>query len=282
MMPAVDFLDSMAEASRARAAAARAQVPEAVLRDRISQLPPPPSLRLTGAFDLIAELKFRSPAYGALHESSGDLESRVLDYGRSGAAIVSVLTEPDRFDGSLDHLERASRALRTVDIPTMRKDFLVDAYQLLEARAAGAGGVLLIIRMLPEDLLASLLAAAVALGLFVLLEAFDAKDIETARALSEVWRGPRDHLLIGVNSRDLATLHVVPDRLDTLVSRLPETHARVAESGLRVASDAERLARCGYTVALVGSALMQTPDPGALVRAMVEAGRHGAASRGTG
>ncbi|HUO80735.1 MAG TPA: indole-3-glycerol-phosphate synthase [Steroidobacteraceae bacterium] len=273
MSAAGDFLDGMARASAARVAVARARVPVAELAARAAAAPAPPALRLDGRFDLIAELKLRSPAAGVLAGAADDLEARVAAYARGGAALVSVLTEPARFDGSLEHLARASAALRPLGVPAMRKDFLVDPYQLLEARLAGAAGVLLIVRMLAPDRLEELAHGAAALGLFVLLEAFDADDVAAAAALAGRWRGPQGACLVGVNSRDLRTLAVVPERLEALAPALPAALPRVAESGLATPADAARLARAGYTLALVGTALMSAADPAALVRQMLDAGR---------
>jgi indole-3-glycerol phosphate synthase len=274
-----DFLADMASASRARVDDARARMPEAVLQRRVEALPGPPSLRLQAGFDLIAELKLRSPASGLLSDRQDDLETRVVGYADAGAALVSVLTEPARFDGSLTHLSRASAVLTPRAVPAMRKDFITDSYQLLEARLAGAAGVLLIVRMLEWSCLQVLVHCAHELGLFVLLEAFDASDIDAAAELATEWRGRPDDCLIGVNSRDLRTLEVVPERLELLAGHLPRNHPRVAESGLVTASDAARLAEAGYTVALVGSALMSADDPQRLAREMIAAGRAGAAGR---
>ena len=276
---APDFLQAMARTSLARMTAARARVPEVALTARAAATPAAPALVLDRHhFDLIAELKLRSPAQGLLSASSGDLEERVVGYARAGAAIVSVLTEPERFDGSLAHLERASAALVPFSVPTMRKDFLVDPYQLLEARVAGAGGVLLIVRMLRRAQLEELLTVAAELGLFVLLEAFDAADLALAGELASAWRGAPRSCLVGINSRDLVTLQVVPARLEQLARHLPRGCPGVAESGLASAADAARLARAGFQLALVGSALMSAPDPTALARAMIEAGRAAAES----
>ena len=206
----LDFLAAMARSSAARSAAAQEREPERALAARVAALPAPPALRLDGRFDLIAELKLRSPAQGVLSGPAADIAARVTAYARGGAAIVSVLTEPDRFDGSLEHLVRASEALAPLGVPAMRKDFLVDRYQLLEARMAGAGGVLLIVRMLDRARLSELVTVAADLGLFVLLEAFDEQDIAAAAAVATTWRGVRDGCLIGINSRDLVTLQVVP------------------------------------------------------------------------
>jgi len=268
-----DFLATMARSSRARAAAARGRESEAALRVRALALPPPPPLVLDGRFDLIAELKLRSPAQGLLAAAATDLEQRVVAYAAAGAAIVSVLTEPDRFDGELSHLARASAALRVRGVPAMRKDFLVEPYQLFEARAAGAGGALLIVRMLERAALDTLVAVAAELGLFVLLEAFDATDVAIAADIAAAWQGRPGDCLIGVNSRDLVTLKVVPERLETLAASLPRGYPRVAESGLATADDAARLARAGYSVALVGTALMSAADPRALGAEMIARGR---------
>jgi indole-3-glycerol phosphate synthase len=263
----------MAESSRARSAAAQAQMPARELRARIADLPATPVLRL-GAFDLIAEVKMRSPAVGLLKEASAeDVSTRVGAYANAGAAAVSILTEPSRFDGSLADLAAGAGVLAPLGVPAMRKDFLVDAYQVLEGRVAGAGGVLAIIRMLPRQDLEQLIDAALELRMFVLLEAFDTPDIEIAHELVDARRDARDLLLVGINSRDLATLKVVPGRLDQLAAQLPDVVKRVAESGVATAEDAARMAACGYDLALVGSALMSAPDPAQLARAMLAQAR---------
>lgn len=275
-----DFLAGMAASSRDRTEAARARLPVSELRARLRDLPPAPRLQLSPqGFDLIAEMKLRSPAIGALRDARDeDVTRRVLAYADAGAAAVSVLTEPSRFDGDLAHLAQAAAALAPHGIPAMRKDFLVDPYQVLEARAAGAGGVLLILRMLPRAALEALMDAALEHGLFILLEAFDAEDIGLAAQLL----GPRrptvggslgESLLLGINCRDLVTLQVVPGRLEEMVGQLPSWVARVAESGVATPADAARLAACGYDLALVGSALMTGGAPRELAGAMLSAAR---------
>jgi indole-3-glycerol phosphate synthase len=161
----------------------------------------------------------------------------------------------------------------------MRKDFLVDSYQVLEGRVAGASGVLAILRMLPRENLEKLIDTALELGMFVLLETFDEPDIELAHALVDARRAHRALLLVGVNSRDLVTLKVVPGRLDALASSLPTDFARVAESGVATAEDAARMAAVGYDLALVGSALMSAEDPAKLARAMLAEGRAAVSAR---
>lgn len=284
------FLERMASSSAARVAQAKARVKERELHVRALDTPRAPPLVLSAeGFDLIAELKLRSPAAGRLAGpgeggSADEVSARVLSYAHAGAAAVSVLTEPTRFDGSLEHLAAAAHALEGLSpragvssvhrAPAMRKDFLVDPYQVLEARVAGAGGVLVILRMLSQGAAAALLDRARELGLFVLLETFDEADIERAHALVESRRdAARGMLLVGVNCRDLDTLQVVPGRLEALASTLPANVPRVAESGVASAEDAARVAAAGYDLALVGSALMAARDPAKLVRDLLIAGR---------
>jgi len=267
------FLDEMAAASLARVRSARMRVSEALLEERARHAPVPPPLRFSAAgFDLIAELKLRSPADGALGTADAPIAEHVTAYARAGAAAVSVLTEPSRFDGSLVHLADAARALGPHQVPAMRKDFLVDPYQVLEARAAGAGGVLLVLRMLSPGTLAALIECARTHGLFVLLEAFDAHDLERMCELVAADAG-RSTLLAGLNCRDLTTLTVVRERLLELAPLLPRGVPRVAESGVASAADARRLAAAGYELILVGSALMRDADAAPLARALLEAGR---------
>jgi indole-3-glycerol phosphate synthase len=272
------FLEQMAASSLARLEAAKRTLSEAALAEQARGTPAPPALRLeAGGFDLIAELKLRSPASGTLGAPDTDVAVRASVYARSGAAAVSVLTEPERFAGSLAHLRQAATALAPLGVPAMRKDFLVDPYQVLEARAAGAGGVLVILRMLSRETIGALLDCARAHGLFVLLEAFDAQDLELVHELTAARVGP-PALLAGVNCRDLTTLQVRAERLLELAPLLPRGVPRVAESGVATAADARRVAAAGYGLALVGGALMQSADPGALAATLLAAGR--AARRG--
>jgi indole-3-glycerol phosphate synthase len=271
-----DFLATMAASSHARVAVARQLHGDAELWRWAEASPPPPPLFLSPeGFDVIAEVKLRSPAVGQLRDGDHeDIVARVTGYARAGAAAVSVLTEPDRFEGSLAHLEQAARALADAGrVPAMRKDFLVAPYQVAEARLAGAGGILVIVRMLGREELDALIRAAQHFGLFVLIEAFDAADIRVASDLVEQHGAGRSPLLIGINSRDLVTLKVVPGRLEQLAPLLPGAVPRVAESGVGSAEDAARLAAAGYEMALIGSALMTSGDPAALLKAIIAAGR---------
>jgi indole-3-glycerol phosphate synthase len=278
--PNDDFLAKMQRSSRERLAAARERTSQAALERSIADLPPAPRLGLSAeGFDLIAEIKRRSPAVGALTAgvSTEQIGERACVYAAGGAAAVSVLTEPSRFDGELSHLSAAVRALAKpavpgASVPVMRKDFLVDPYQVYEARAAGAGGVLLILRMLPASTQRAMLEACAALGMFALLEAFDEADLVLA-AERVVEQGAKATLLVGVNSRDLSSLAVVPERLERLAEQLPRGVPAVAESGVAGAHDAARLARAGYRLALVGTALMRSVAPHALIGELLVAGR---------
>jgi indole-3-glycerol phosphate synthase len=266
------FLEQMARSSAARVAQAMAAEPIAALESRAKAAPRAPPLVLsTQGFDVIAELKLMSPAAGRLGAQNEDWLKRVVAYAQGGAAAVSVLTEPARFDGSLQHLRQASAALTPFKVPTMRKDFLVHPYQVLEARAAGAGGVLLIVRMLQRSQMLQLLDAAAEHGLFVLLEAFDADDLQVARELLAAHTAGRaargvDEVLVGINSRDLQTLEVVPERFEILAPRLPRDRPAVAESGVASAADALRMMHLGFRLALIGTALMSRDDPQQLLR----------------
>ncbi|HEX4050780.1 MAG TPA: indole-3-glycerol-phosphate synthase [Steroidobacteraceae bacterium] len=266
-----DFLASMAHSSHARVERASAEMSAAALRAQALQSPRPPALRLSSAgFDLIAEVKLRSPAAGRLGGQAEDIGARVAAYAAAGAAAISVITEPSRFEGELSHLAQAAQL--ATGVPVMRKDFLVDPYQVYEARLHGAAGVLVILRMLEESMQERMLAACEESGLFALLECFDEADLARAQLLVRR-HASRGMLLVGINCRDLVSLQVVPGRLDALAALLPEGAARVAESGVETPADAERLARAGYGVALVGSALMRANDPAALARDLLAQGR---------
>jgi indole-3-glycerol phosphate synthase len=226
---------------------------------------------------LIAEVKLRSPASGTLVTREFDLETQIGAYAAGGAAAVSVLTEPEQFKGRLEHLERTAALLRPAAIPAMRKDFLTEPYQVLEARAAGAGGVLVILTMLADEDARSLMQCARECGLFVLLEVFDVDDLERVDALC----GPYDatkNLLLGVNCRDLNTLEVRFERFADLATHLPAGWPVVAESGIATATDVRSVVQSGYRLVLAGSALMQSASPERELREWLTVGR--AAARG--
>lgn len=259
-----DFLAQMAQASAERAA----RVP----RYADADLDKPVARLALGAFEVIAEIKERSPAAGRLAGDGHDRVARARAYADGGATAISVLTEPSRFDGALQHLAEVAAAVP--GLPVMRKDFLVEPSQVLEARAAGASGVLLIATMLDDARLRAMLDVAYEHGLFVLLESFDAADLARLHRFLQ----PRDfdsahtgRLLFGVNTRNLRTLEVDAARLAELAPALPDGPA-VAESGIALAEDAAAAAGLGYSIALVGTALMRSATPAALIAALKRAG----------
>jgi len=274
-----DFLVKMAAQSRIRCTQAQQQ---RSMTDWMNVIAAdlgessPATLTVNG-FGVIAEVKRRSPALGELNQQALDIADRVGVYAAQGASAISVLTEPEYFSGELTDLRTAKAYSQHV--PLMRKDFIVDPYQVIEGKAYGASGVLLIVRMLDRSTIRACLKIALQLNMFVLLECFDETDIQQMGALLDVWNGPKEHCLIGVNSRDLATLRVIPTQLERLVGLLPRDFMKVAESGLETPEDAYRLAAAGYDLALVGTALMRANQPGNLLQAMVKSGQQGTAAR---
>jgi len=198
---------------------------------------------------------------------------RLEAYAEGGAAVCSILTEPTRFGGDLEHLRLAAETLQPYGVPAMRKDFLVDSYQVLEARAYGASGVLLIVRMVPRERLVAMMDCAAELGLFVLLEAFSAAELRFAAEIAREREGRDEQVLMGLNCRDLDTLAIDFERFAELRGRMPLGWPGVAESGVQTPGDAARVASLGYRLALVGTSLMQRADAADAVRELLQAGR---------
>ncbi len=251
-------LGAIAASTRRRVASAARDVPFAAMRAaalRAAQ-PVPLSHALSGASPrIIAEVKLASPSAGPIGRGL-DPAALAVAYERGGAAAVSVLTEPEFFGGGLDVLA----AVRTrISLPILMKDFVLDEYQLLQARAHGAGGVLLITALLDEGTLARLIAAAAALGLTPLVEVHEELELESA-----IRAGAR---VVGVNNRDLRML-----RVDLGVSRRLASHpgagrvTLVSESGIRSRREILDLAALGYRGFLVGTHLVRSGDPGAALR----------------
>jgi indole-3-glycerol phosphate synthase len=213
---------------------------------------------------VIAEVKRRSPSAGSIREDLDPSERAAL-YARHGAAAISVLTDGPYFGGSVEDLRAAGAA--GVQIPLLRKDFILDELQIVEARAAGASAVLLIVRALVPERLAALLAAAQGQGLDALVEVHTAEEVD--RALEA---GAR---IVGVNSRDLDTFRVDVAAAWGLLSRVPADLIAVAESGMATEADVERAADAGADAVLVGSALSASADPGALLEALSAVRRRG-------
>jgi indole-3-glycerol phosphate synthase len=216
------------------------------------------ALSRTDRINIVAECKRRSPSRGVLRADYNPV-TIARSYESAGAAAISVLTEPAFFDGALEHLSAVRAAVAT---PLLRKDFMISEYQLLEARAAGADAVLLIVAALSDEELRRLLTAARSLGLDALVEVHD--DRELSRAIDV---GAE---LIGVNNRNLRTLAVDVEASERLISNMPSGVVAVSESGLKTSADLRRLRQCGYTAFLIGERFMTAPDPGALLAELLE------------
>jgi indole-3-glycerol phosphate synthase len=237
--------------------AALAEVPLAEMRARAEAgAASPPFERALAATGLsfICEVKKASPSRGVIAEDFPYLDI-ARDYEAAGAAAISVLTEPTRFLGSERHLEEIARG---AGVPVLRKDFVVDAYQLYEARALGASAALLIVSLLGASELQEYIAVCDSVGLSALVEAHDGREIETALAA-----GAR---IVGVNNRDLRTFDVDPGRSAALRRLVPEGVIFVAESGIRTPEDAAAARAAGADAVLVGEALMRAPDRAAFLR----------------
>jgi indole-3-glycerol phosphate synthase len=250
-----DLLATIVGATRCAVGQRAIDRPEADVMIAASQLQPNgkrfrAALETPGCLNVIAECKRRSPSQGIIR-SNYRPERIAVSYQQAGARAVSVLTEPTFFDGSLEHLRAVRRA---VDLPVLRKDFIVTRYQLLEAVAAGADAVLLIVAALDDRELRSLASQAEGLGLAVLVEVHDRMELQRA-----VDAGAR---IIGVNNRNLHTLKVDLDATRMLIEEMPRDVVGVAESGLQTASDLTELGGLGYSAFLIGEVLMRNPDPG--------------------
>jgi indole-3-glycerol phosphate synthase len=259
----MSILDEILAHKRGEVAAAKRAVPIERLLDAARQQLPARGFARALRTDpsakaprLIAEIKKVSPAKGALNPDM-DVRAMAREYEQNGAAAISVLTDEKYFKGHLDDL-RAVRA--TVTLPVLRKDFVVDAYQLAEARAAGADAALLIVGAFDEPLAAirSLLSAAREVGLDCLVEVHDEAELDVAlEAGAEA---------IGVNNRNLKTFEVSLDVTERLAPRIPRGAILVSESGISTREDAQRVRRAGASAILVGSAIVSAPDPAAKIR----------------
>ena len=217
------------------------------------------ALAREGRVNIIGECKRRSPSRGVLRPTY-DPVAIAKAYQAAGACAVSILTEPTFFDGALDHLRDVREA---VTIPLLRKDFIVDEYQLLEARATGADAVLLIAAALPDIDLRRLHQQAHKLGLAVLVEVHDLRELERA--------GAAGAQIIGVNNRNLRTLDVDLRASETIAARMPKNVIAVSESGLKTAEDLARMRTLGYRAFLIGERFMTADDPGVALRQLIEA-----------
>jgi indole-3-glycerol phosphate synthase len=209
---------------------------------------------------VIAELKKASPSKGLIREGFEPVEI-ALQLEAGGAAALSVLTDEKFFQGSLENLRRASAA---VWLPCLRKDFMVDEFQMLEARANRADAILLIVAALTDAELKTLRASARSYGLDVLCEVHDAEELERALEL--------ECECVGVNSRDLRTFDVSLERACELAEKLPKSAVRVAESGIHTQADMRKLSAAGYEAFLIGESLMRESRPGGALAHLLRGG----------
>lgn len=262
-MLSADLLETIVAATRRIVEVRQTQEPIAALGERAAAMPSragrfQAALARTDRVNVIAECKRRSPSRGVLR-ADYDPAAIASGYAAAGAAAISVLTEPTFFDGSLDHLLAVRAA---VDVPLLRKDFVVSEYQLLEAKAAGADAVLLIVEALRPAELQVLHEHARRHGLDVLVEVHDAKELSIA-----IDAGAR---IIGVNNRNLRTLEVDVHASEALIAQMPADVIAVSESGLNTAADLVRLHALGYRAFLIGERFMTKTDPGAELSAVLQ------------
>lgn len=262
-MSAPDLLEAIIGATRARVDAAIAREPHASVERRAMARTPKGdefAARLSrgGSINVIAECKRRSPSRGVLR-TAYDPVAIAKGYERAGAAAISVLTEPGFFDGALEHLAAVRAA---VSIPLLRKDFIIDDYQLLEARAAGADAILLIVAALEDRALLALAERAKQLQLAALVEVHDSEECRRALGAGAA--------IIGVNNRNLRTLTVDLDASRQIAAILPASVIGISESGLKTAADLESMTALGYRAFLIGERFMIEPDPGAALEGLLE------------
>ncbi len=261
------FLDEVIASTRRRIEQSKEGVSAAALRKACSRGAPPPSFRDAvrrgrgEAVEVVAEVKRSSPSRGPINPGLA-LEELVGSYERGGACAVSVLTEPEFFGGSMDDLVRARAA---TGLPVLRKDFILDPYQLLEAKAAGASAVLLIAALLEGDGLAYLLGEAEALGLEALVEVRDESELGAALGTGAN--------IVGINNRDLRTLEVDLDTTRRLAPLVPVSTALVSESGYSRREQVAGLPSLGVNAVLVGEALSRHAQPGLAIRELRGDGR---------
>ena len=252
---APDLLAAIVASTRRIVDVRAAKLPLAELHRRAASIEPRPGLfkeALSHAdrINVIAECKRRSPSRGVLR-AEYDPAAIARAYERAGAAAISVLTEPTFFDGHLEHLVAARKA---TGVPILRKDFIVDRYQILEALAAGADAILLIVAALTPPVLAQLHQNATEVGLDVLVEIHDLFELPMALDAGAS--------IVGVNNRNLRTLAVDTDVSRAAVDLIPDDIVAVAESGLKAGNDLRDLKRAGYDAFLIGERFMTSSDPG--------------------
>ncbi len=258
-----DILKQIVKVKRAEVERLKNDAPLDTLLSRIEWQPEPLDFasRLSGSdIKIIAEVKRASPSRGILREN---LNPAWLanEYVKNGAAAISVLTNKDHFQGSLEDMETAGAVAHTHFVPVLRKEFIFDPYQVHEARAYGADAILLIVSMLDVETLTNLKDIAEGYGMQCLVEVHDEAEMDIAIEI-----GAR---IIGINNRDLRTFHTTLDVTDNLAHKAPPGRVLISESGLRTREDLERVRSMGASGALIGDALVSAPDPGAKLRSLI-------------
>jgi indole-3-glycerol phosphate synthase len=261
--PAMTILDRIVSDTRSLVERRKSEVPVRVLEQRPAFAAPTLSLvraLRTSAPEpaVIAEIKRASPSAGIIRRDFDPVDL-ARQYKAAGAAAISVLTEPMHFKGSLEHLAAVRLA---TDLPVLRKDFVIDEYQLIEARAYGADAVLLIAAVLDAVQLRDLHEVATSIGLTPLVEIYEEHELDRVD-LDQV-------TVLGVNNRDLATFEVDPARAGRVLQQVPPSLVRVAESGLRTAEDLAQVRRDGLDAVLIGETFMRAPLPGVALRRLRE------------
>ena len=267
-IPPAGTLGELTDEARARAATLAPNTDE--LRRSALAAPPGPSFRgaLQGSeVGVIAEVKRSSPSKGTINAGL-DLASQVQAYEAGGAVAISVLTEPTRFGGSADDLILARKS---VPLPLLKKDFHVDPAQIFEARALGASAALVIARAVPPSVLKDLMAAGDDVGLEILVEVRDERELALALSLNAT--------IIGVNNRNLETLEIDPETSLRILPLIPRGVVAIAESGMKRAADVKRVADAGADAVLVGSELSGASDPESVLRSLTGVARTGGARK---
>lgn len=260
----MDLLERIVQAKKEDVARDKEAMPLRRAIELATGAPPPrdfpAALRRPGRVNVIAEIKRASPSRGRF-KAEADVIVVARAYAAGGAAAVSVLTETRFFLGAPDHLTAVKE---TVEQPVLRKDFVIDEYQIYESRALGADAILLIARLLPAKTLATLVGVCRSLHMEALVEVHAAEEIGKAVDAGAA--------IIGVNNRDLATMTVSIGNSLALAGLLPASVAKVSESGIEARADIDSLLQAGYDAFLVGERLMREPDPGAALRDLIGGG----------
>jgi indole-3-glycerol phosphate synthase len=259
-----DTLARICDDKRVHVAGRKAEMPEFLLRQRIEALAPPRGFARAldqavarGAYGLIAEIKKASPSKGLIRADFSPMDL-ARAYKAGGATCLSVLTDRPYFQGDDTFLQQARAA---VDLPVLRKDFMIDPYQIVESRALGADCILVIMAAVDDALAADLVARATALGMDALIEVHDRPELDRALRLPSG--------LIGINNRNLKTLAVDLATTEALAPLVPKDRLLVAESGLGAPADLERMARVGARCFLVGESLMRQDDVTSATKALL-------------